>query len=342
MIARGEGAGPGDLRHARHADAPQADALKDAGLDYYNHNLDTSPEYYRQIITTRTYQDRLDTLARVREAGMQRLLRRHRRHGRDAATTAPAAARRWPPCPSIPRACRSTSWCRSRARRSARCARRSTRSSSCARSRSRACSCRRRMVRLSAGRERDERRAAGAVLPRRRQLDLLRREAADHRQSRTWRRTARCSRGWDLRAAARGRCRGRGRALRRAARSRARGTRQRRRTGRALLRDARAGSTARAASTGGSCVNFCSNDYLGLAPIRRRRAPRRVRCSRFGFGAGASHLVTGHCARAPRARGGTGGLRRPRARTAVLQRLHGEPRGIALRSPAARPVLPTA
>ncbi|NBX30078.1 biotin synthase BioB [bacterium] len=48
----------------------QAQQLKDAGLDYYNHNLDTSPEYYGNIITTRTYQDRLDTLAHVRDAGM--------------------------------------------------------------------------------------------------------------------------------------------------------------------------------------------------------------------------------------------------------------------------------
>ena len=50
--------------------AGQARRLKDAGLDYYNHNLDTSPEYYAEIITTRTYEDRLETLARVREAGM--------------------------------------------------------------------------------------------------------------------------------------------------------------------------------------------------------------------------------------------------------------------------------
>ena len=48
----------------------QALALKQAGLDYYNHNLDTSPEYYGDIITTRTYQDRLDTLEHVRNAGM--------------------------------------------------------------------------------------------------------------------------------------------------------------------------------------------------------------------------------------------------------------------------------
>jgi biotin synthase len=48
----------------------QADALADAGLTAYNHNLDTSPEFYGQIITTRTYQERLDTLARVRRAGI--------------------------------------------------------------------------------------------------------------------------------------------------------------------------------------------------------------------------------------------------------------------------------
>ena len=50
--------------------AEQARRLKAAGLDYYNHNLDTSPEFYGNIITTRTYQDRLDTLAYVREAGL--------------------------------------------------------------------------------------------------------------------------------------------------------------------------------------------------------------------------------------------------------------------------------
>ena len=48
----------------------QAAALKDAGLDYYNHNLDTSAEYYGKVITTRSYQDRLDTLEVVREAGI--------------------------------------------------------------------------------------------------------------------------------------------------------------------------------------------------------------------------------------------------------------------------------
>ncbi len=48
----------------------QTQALKEGGLDYYNHNLDTSEDYYSEIITTRTYQDRLDTLERVRDAGI--------------------------------------------------------------------------------------------------------------------------------------------------------------------------------------------------------------------------------------------------------------------------------
>ncbi|MDB5741944.1 MAG: biotin synthase [Polaromonas sp.] len=49
----------------------QAEALQDAGLDYYNHNLDSAPDFYADIITTRQYQDRLDTLARVRSAGVK-------------------------------------------------------------------------------------------------------------------------------------------------------------------------------------------------------------------------------------------------------------------------------
>lgn len=52
-------------------DDQKASALADAGLDYYNHNLDTSPEYYGDIITTRTYSDRLQTLSNVRNAGMK-------------------------------------------------------------------------------------------------------------------------------------------------------------------------------------------------------------------------------------------------------------------------------
>jgi biotin synthase len=52
-------------------DAEQAQSLDDAGLDYYNHNLDSAPEFYASIISTRTYQERLDTLAHVRQAGIK-------------------------------------------------------------------------------------------------------------------------------------------------------------------------------------------------------------------------------------------------------------------------------
>jgi biotin synthase len=51
--------------------AAQAQALKEAGLDYYNHNIDTSEQHYSEIITTRSFADRLDTLANVRQAGMK-------------------------------------------------------------------------------------------------------------------------------------------------------------------------------------------------------------------------------------------------------------------------------
>jgi biotin synthase len=51
--------------------ADQAQALRSAGLDYYNHNLDTAPEFYGEVIQTREYQDRLDTLEHVRDAGMK-------------------------------------------------------------------------------------------------------------------------------------------------------------------------------------------------------------------------------------------------------------------------------
>lgn len=51
-------------------DAEDAEQLKAAGLDYYNHNLDTSPEHYKNIVTTRTYQDRLDTIGHVQKAGI--------------------------------------------------------------------------------------------------------------------------------------------------------------------------------------------------------------------------------------------------------------------------------
>lgn len=50
--------------------APQAQRLADAGLEYYNHNIDTGPEYYEKVVSTRSMQDRLDTLGHVRDAGM--------------------------------------------------------------------------------------------------------------------------------------------------------------------------------------------------------------------------------------------------------------------------------
>jgi biotin synthase len=49
----------------------QAEQLREAGLDYYNHNLDTAPEFYGEVVTTRTFQDRLDTLERVRASGLR-------------------------------------------------------------------------------------------------------------------------------------------------------------------------------------------------------------------------------------------------------------------------------
>ena len=49
----------------------QAERLADAGLDYYNHNIDTSPEYYSKVVTTRTFEDRIETLDRVRKSGMK-------------------------------------------------------------------------------------------------------------------------------------------------------------------------------------------------------------------------------------------------------------------------------
>ena len=68
----GEGARPRDLRDARACCAPgQAERLAAAGLDYYNHNLDSSEEFYSKIISTRTYADRLETLERVRAAGIK-------------------------------------------------------------------------------------------------------------------------------------------------------------------------------------------------------------------------------------------------------------------------------
>ena len=123
--------------------APQAGRLRQAGLDYYNHNLDTSPEYYGEIITTRTYAGPARH-ARPRARGRhQRVLRRHRRHGRerggprrhDRDARKPAGA-------SGIGADQHAGAGRGHAARDA--ARRSTRSISCAPSRLRASPCRNR------------------------------------------------------------------------------------------------------------------------------------------------------------------------------------------------------
>lgn len=71
MVAEVKGMGMETCMTLGMLSPEQANELADAGLDYYNHNLDTSPEYYGEIITTRTYQDRLDTLEHVRAAGMK-------------------------------------------------------------------------------------------------------------------------------------------------------------------------------------------------------------------------------------------------------------------------------
>ena len=97
--------------------AEQAARLKASGLDYYNHNLDTSPEFYGAIITTRTYQDRLDTLDHVRSAGIHVCCGGIVGMGETLDDRVGMIAT-WPACRCIRKACRSTCWCGSKARRS--------------------------------------------------------------------------------------------------------------------------------------------------------------------------------------------------------------------------------
>ncbi len=159
----------------------QARKLKGAGLDYYNHNLDTSPEFYGEIITTRTYQERLDTLSEVRAAGIAVCCGGIVGMGEDEDDRAGliATLASLDPHPeSVPinalvrvlghaagrdagaRSARLRPHDRGGAHRDAEIGGAP--------------------VRRPRG---DERRDPGAVLPRRRQLDLLRPEAADHAQS---------------------------------------------------------------------------------------------------------------------------------------------------------------
>ena len=156
----------------------QAERLKEAGLDYYNHNLDTSESYYDKIITTRTYQDRLDTLDRVREAGIHVCCggivgMGERVEDRAAMLCTLANLPEHPESVPINMLVRveGTPLAEARATRTARF-----------RADNRGCAHHDAgIVRAALGRARgDERRDAGALLSCRRELDFLRREAADH------------------------------------------------------------------------------------------------------------------------------------------------------------------
>ena len=90
----------------------QARRLAEAGLTAYNHNLDTSRRHYPNVVTTRTYDDRLRHAA-GRAAGRHLgLLRRHPRHGRDRGRPPACCSSSWPTSTRRRRACRSTAWCR--------------------------------------------------------------------------------------------------------------------------------------------------------------------------------------------------------------------------------------
>ena len=176
----------------------QAEQLRDAGLDYYNHNLDTAPEFYGEIVTTRDYQDRLDTLERVRGAGINVCCGGIVGMGesrRERAGLIAQLANLDPHPESVPinylvQVEGTPLHERLQRRGGARPARVRAHD-------------RRRAHHHAEGfgpplgrPPRDGRGGAGAVLPRRRQFDFLRRQAADHRQSRRRTPIARCSRSW--------------------------------------------------------------------------------------------------------------------------------------------------
>ena len=112
--------------------AAQAGRLKDAGLTAYNHNLDTGPDFYDKIISTRSYDDRLDTLQAVREAGIELCTGGIIAWARACVTARPCSTC-WPASPRTRRACRSTPLFPSQARPSPSASPkpRSIRSSSC-------------------------------------------------------------------------------------------------------------------------------------------------------------------------------------------------------------------
>ena len=243
----------------------QAEQLRDAGLDYYNHNLDTAPEFYGEIITTRDYDDRLDTLERVRDAGIQVCCGGIVGMGETRAQRAGLIAQlaNLDPQPeSVPiNHLVQVEGTPLHARCTARP--RSIRSSSCAPSPSRASRCRRRWCacRPAGARwARRCRRCASSPAPTRSSTA----KAADDRQPgrRCRPRAASPSSAW--RRSPRRRDRARPSAHRRARRERARRTRARRA---AAHRGARSQSPQgpHVASTAASSSAFASNDYLGLA-----------------------------------------------------------------------------
>ncbi|MFD2052225.1 radical SAM protein [Mesorhizobium calcicola] len=113
---RRQGARHGDLHDARACSTSgQAQQLKEAGLDYYNHNIDTSERYYNEIISTRTFADRLDTLANVRDSGIKVCCGGIVGMGEEPVARIDMLVT-WPICRNIPKAFRSTCLSRSRAR----------------------------------------------------------------------------------------------------------------------------------------------------------------------------------------------------------------------------------
>ena len=267
----------------------QAEALKAAGLDYYNHNLDTAPEFYGEVITTRGYQDRLDTLERVRAAGIGvccgGIVGMGETRAQRAGLIAQLAA--MDPYPeSVPinhlvqvagtplhgafggetraRSVRVRAHDRGRAHHDAE-------GDGAAVGRP---------ARAGGG-------DPGAVLSRRSQLDLPRRQAPDDGQPRCRRRPlAPRQAGADARVVTPGLIAALERDL---AALDAAGLKRSRRT----LESA---PGARVVVDGRQLVAFASNDYLGLANHPDVVAAARDGAARWGAGAAASHLVCGHFA----------------------------------------------
>ena len=312
----------------------QAEQLRDAGLDYYNHNLDTAPEFYGEIISTRDVR-RSPRHARPRaRCRPARVLRRHRRHGRIAAAArGPDRAARQPgPVSGVGADQPSGAGRRHAAARAIRW---------------RTALDPFEFVRTIAVRAHhdaeghgapvgrtpgDRRRHPGAVLPRRRELDLLRREAAHHRQSGR-RRRSRAVR------AARPVERADARPPRDVDRAPDRGARRADLARAATLPDSTACPARRwpvgaarpacASIDGARCSRFAATTISASRAILRSSPPRAQGARRWGVGAGASHLVCGHTGAARRARARArrvrGALPR-RARADVFHRLSRQPR----------------